>query len=223
MPAPFKSRVVEALLERHGTTFAEEAGIRLGTEPTPSPLYRLVCLATLISAPIRSAAAVEACRALASAGWRTAAALAESTWRQRVTVLDEHGYARYDESTARTLGDAAEFLLDRWDGDLRRLRDEAERDRAAEHRLLRTIKGIGPVGATVFQREVQGAWPEVAPLIDRKALKGAAALGLGSDPDAVADLVPAERLVCLAAALVRVDLERTADDVLVAAGAGAGA
>lgn len=217
MPAPSKSRVIDALLERHGTTFAEEAGIRLGADPTPSPLYRLVCLATLISAPIRSGAAVEASRALATAGWRTAAALADSTWRQRVTVLNEHGYARYDESTARTLGDAAEHLLDRWGGDLRRLRDEADRDPAVEHRLLRTIKGIGPVGATVFQREVQGAWPEMAPLIDRKALEGAAALGLGSEPEAIADLVPAGRLPQLAAALVRVDLERTADDVLAAA------
>jgi hypothetical protein len=218
MPAPSRSRVVEALLERHGTTFAEEAGIRLGDDPTPSPLYRLACLATLISAPIRSGAAVEAGRALAAAGWRTPAALAESTWRQRVTVLNEHGYARYDESTARTLGDAAEFLLDRWGGDLRCLRDEADRDPAIEHRLLRKIKGIGPVGATVFQREVQGAWPEVAPLIDQKALKGAAALGLGSQPSAIADLVPAGRLPHLAAALVRVDLEGTADDVLAAAG-----
>ncbi len=74
-----RRQVVGALLERHGTTFAEEAGIRLGTDPKPSPLYRLLCLATLISAPIRTEAAVEATRGLSTARWRTARAMANST------------------------------------------------------------------------------------------------------------------------------------------------
>ena len=146
MGKPSRKRTVEVLLGRHGQTFAEEAHIRLGDDPKPSPLYRLLCLATLLSAPMRSEAAVEASRALSSAGWRTATSMAGSTWQQRVKVLNQNGYARYDESTARMLGDTAEMLLDRWRGDLRRLRDEAERDPELERDLLMKAKGIGGGG-----------------------------------------------------------------------------
>src|SRR5215207_8314114 len=45
-----KRDVVQTLLDRHGTTYAEEAGIRLADKP--SPLYRLLVLALLLSARI---------------------------------------------------------------------------------------------------------------------------------------------------------------------------
>lgn len=51
--------------------------------------------------------------------------MAEATWRQRTDVLNRAGYARYDESTSRMLGDTAQLLLDRYRGDLRKLREEA--------------------------------------------------------------------------------------------------
>jgi endonuclease III len=212
-----RRHVVDALLERHGTTYAEEAGIRLGTDPKPSPLYRLLCLSTLLSARIRANVAVDAAHALSSARWRTARAMANSTWEERVRVLNRSGYARYDESTARMLGDTATMLLDRWNGDLRRLREEADHDPRAERRLLKEAKGIGDVGASVFLREIQEAWPEVGPALDGKAMDGARALGLGRDPVEVAGLVAGSRLAHLAAALVRVDLEGTADEVKAAA------
>ncbi|CAN5899072.1 hypothetical protein BH23ACT2_BH23ACT2_05670 [soil metagenome] len=143
--------------------------------------------------------------------------MVDSTWEERVRVLNQAGYARYDESTARTLGDTATLLLDRWDGDLRRLREEARRDPGVERRLLKEAKGMGDVGASMFLREVQAAWPEVAPMLDGKVIKGARALGLGSDPGRIARLVPAARLPALSAALVRVDLEGTAEEVIAAA------
>ena len=217
MAEPTPEAIVDALLERHGTTYAEEAGITLGDDPTPSPLYRLLCLATLLSARIRADAAVEASRALAKAGWRTAAAMADSTWGQRVQVLNEHGYARYDESTARMLGDSADLVSERWKGDLRRLRKEADGEPAMIGDLLQEAKGIGEVGAAIFCREIQACWPEVGPFLDDKAMAGAEALGLGSDRAAIADLVARQDLPRLAAALVRVDLADDANDVVEAA------
>src|SRR5215207_3436626 len=47
-----KSELVRVLLDRYGTTYAEEAGIRLADKP--SPLYRLLVLALLLSARIAS-------------------------------------------------------------------------------------------------------------------------------------------------------------------------
>lgn len=218
MARPTNAQIAEALLDRHGTSYAEEAGIRLGDDPKPSPLYRLLCLSTLLSARIRTDAAVEATRALSAAGWRSARSMAATTWEERVEVLNRHGYARYDESTARMLGDTANLLLDRWGGDLRGLREEAGRDASAERKLLKDTKGIGDVGASIFLREVQGAWPEARPAIDGKALDGAEALGLSTDPRRLAELVPAGRLPELASALVRVALADDAGEILAAAG-----
>ncbi len=212
--------VLRLLLDRHGRTYAEEARIRLPSDPTPSPLYRLLCLATLLSARIRAEAAVEACRALSAAGWRSARSLAASTWEQRVRVLNENGYARYDESTARMLGDSAEMLLDRWGGDLRRARAEADGDVEALRSLVQEAKGIGAVGADIFCREVQGVWPELRPFLDDKVMATASALGLGDDPGTVARLVDGERLPVLAAALVRADLAGDVDELRDAAGSG---
>lgn len=220
MSAGSSPAVLRLLLDRHGRTYADEARIRLPPDPTPSPLYRLLCLATLLSARIRAEAAVEAARALSSAGWRSARSMAASTWEQRVRVLNGNGYARYDESTARMLGDAAEMLLDRWDGDLRRVRAEADGEVDRVRALVQEAKGIGAVGADIFCREVQGAWPELRPFLDDKVLATASALGLGDDAERVADLVDGSRLPVLAAALVRADLAGDVDTLLDEAGRG---
>lgn len=96
--------IVATLLERHGGTFADELGISLD-DPTPSPLFRLLVAAILFSARIRTDIAVAAAKALFDQGWTTPDDLADSTWSQRAKVLNESGYARYDERTAATLGE----------------------------------------------------------------------------------------------------------------------
>ncbi|PJN25421.1 endonuclease [Kitasatospora sp. CB02891] len=192
---------VADLLDRHGTTYAEQAGIRL--RDTPAPLYRLLVLTQLCAIRIRADTAVAAARELFAAQLRTPRAMADSTWQQRVDLLGRARYVRYDESTATALGEGAELVRRRWRGDLRRLREEAGRDPAAIGRLLREVPRIGPVGADVFRREAQLVWPELRPFFDRRALTAAAGLGLPRSPDALAALVPGDDLARLAAALVR--------------------
>ena len=97
-------------------------------------------------------------------------------------MLNRHGYARYDERTAAMLGDACELLLERYRGDLRRLRDEAGRDPRRERRLLKQVKGLGDVGVDIFFREAQVAWEELFPFVDRRAAQTARRLGLDADP-----------------------------------------
>jgi endonuclease III len=145
MAKPPADRVVEALLERHGETYAQELGIDLA-KGTPSPMFRLLVASILSSARIGAGQAARAARALTDEGWTTAEKLAATSWRERVRVLNQHGYARYDERTASMLGDACELLLDRYRGDLRRLRAEAGRDPRQERRLLKQVKGLGRGG-----------------------------------------------------------------------------
>ena len=176
-------------------------------------LFRLLCAAMLMSARIASPIAVEAARNLARQGWRSPRKLAESTWEQRVRALNEAGYARYQERTATMLGDLTEHVLERYRGDLRRLRDEAGRDPRAERRLLKEFKGLGDVGVDIFFREVQVAWEELMPFADRRALRAAGRLGLPKDPARLAKLVGAGDYPRLVAALVRVELEDDYDAV----------
>lgn len=199
-------KTVRALLERHGRTYAADAGIRL--RDTPQPLYQLLVLSCLLSARIRASVAVAAARALFDAGMRDPRKMADATWQQRVDALGVGGYRRYDERTSTLLGEGAELLLDDYKGDLRGLREEADGDRDRMRQLLQKTPGIGPAGADIFLREVQGVWPEVAPYIDSKALQGAERLGLPDRPEELARLVPDGDLAEFAASLVRAALEK---------------
>src|ERR1700760_3113723 len=201
--------LVAELLDRYGRSYAEEAGIRLADKP--SPLYELLVLATLLSARISADIAVAAARELFAAGYRTPQAMQEASWQDRVDALGRGHYKRYDERTATMLGDGAALAIERWHGDLRRLRDEAGGEPGAIGQLLQEFPGIGPAGASIFLREVQAVWPSVAPYVDDRMRQGARELGFSSDPGLLARRAGSdEDLARLAAALVRVTLTKNA-------------
>jgi hypothetical protein len=72
------------------------------------------------------------------------------------------------------------------------------------------LPGIGPTGADIFLREVQGVWPSVAPYADRKVAAGAERLHLPADASSLAELTTTAQMPRLAAALVRVARDRKA-------------
>ncbi|EDY44024.1 hypothetical protein [Streptomyces sp. SPB074] len=191
-----QARTAAALLDRHGTTYAAEAGITL--RDTPQPLYQLLVLSVLLSARIRADVATAAARALFAHGLRSPKAMEEASWQERVDALGEGHYRRYDERTATQLGEGAELVRARWSGDLRAVREDADR--------LREVPGIGPAGVDIFLREAQSVWPEYAPRFDAKALQGAARLNLPEDPHRLARLT--DTPATFAAALVRAALNK---------------
>lgn len=194
---------VRQLIDRHGTTYAAEAGIRLRDKP--APLYQLLVLTTLSSTRISADVAVAATRELLRCGWRTPRRMRESTWQERVDALGRGGYRRYDESTATQLDKGAAHLLHTWGGDLRRLREDTTGVEALLGRVA-DFPRIGPTGAGIFCREVQVVWPDVAPFFDGRALASARRRGLPADPGELADLAGPGRVARLAVALVRADL-----------------
>ncbi len=203
------------ILREYGETYVHEAGIRL--RDTPAPLYQLLVLCVLLSAPIRAATALAAARELFADGLRTPRRMADSDWQRRVDALGRAHYRRYDESTATALGDGARLLLARWNGDLRTLRAEAGGDPARVRELLQEVPRIGPTGADIFCREVQAVWPELRPFLDARARKAAAGVGLPRTPRALAELVPPREFTRFADGLVRVSLTPDAADRLRAA------
>jgi endonuclease III len=208
-----QQRVVAGLLDRYGRLYADEAGIKLADKP--APLYQLLVLATLLSARISAGVAVAAARELFAAGYRTPRAMAKASWQDRVDALGRGHYRRYDERTSVMLGDGANLLLDRWHGDLRGLRDQGAGKAADIAGLLVEFPGIGPAGASIFLREVQGTWPRIAPYTDTMMSRGARKVGLPAESAELGKVVAASgEPARLAAALVRVALDRhVADEV----------
>jgi len=207
--------IARRLVDRHGSTYAEQAGFTVTDKP--SPLWRLLVLSLLLSARISSDIAVSAARELSRAGYRTPRAMRDASWQQRVDALGRGHYRRYDERTATMLGECADFAIERYRADLRRLREEASSPREVST-LLQEFKGIGPTGAAIFCREAQGAWPELAPFVDEIAAKGARRLGLSPSPSRLAALVPEKDLPRLVAGCVRASRDKhVVDDVLDAA------
>jgi hypothetical protein len=91
---------------------------------------------------------MHAAKALFHQGWTTPQKLAATSWDGRVRVLNHAGYARYDETTARMLGDTTALLLEKYKGDLRKLRHKAGGDPDEERRLLKEFKGIATSAST---------------------------------------------------------------------------
>ena len=197
------------LLDAAGRTYCEQAGFTL--RDTPSGLFQLLVLATLLARPISAELAVAGARELRRAGVRTADGTLRTGWQDRVDALTRAHYRRYDESTATILEQSATTVRAEYRGDLRRLADRAGQRPERAYELLTAIPGIGPTGADIFLREAQRVWSWLQPYVDDRVVEGARRLGLPHRKQDVRRLVAdADDPAALAAALVRVTLD---DDI----------
>lgn len=204
MDAAARKTLAKHLLEQAGTTYAEDAGIRLADKPMP--LFELLTLCMLSSKPIDAAIAGDAARELFRAGLRTPRAVLDADRSDMIKAFGRAHYVRYDESSATRLTDIAKSVVDEYDGDLRKLEGADDHDAAAVTRALKRFKGIGDTGADIFLREVQDTWTWVRPYFDSRAMTAARALGLPTDSEELAALAPGD-CAKLAAALVKVSLD----------------
>lgn len=197
-------QLVRRLLKVAGTTYADEAGIRLSDKPMP--LFQLLTLCMLASKPIDAAIATSAARELFKAGLRTPKAVLAADRRTMIDAFGRAHYVRYDESSATRLIEMAERVRDEYSGDLRELAERSERDVAAAKGMLKKFKGIGDTGADIYFREVQDVWTWARPYFDERAIAAAKKMGLPTQPAKLGALAPRDT-ARLAAALVRASLD----------------
>lgn len=190
-----------------GRGFAEQYGFRVTNNP--ASLFQVLYLAVLLARRGDFRRALDGARALRDEGWDSAARLARSLHQDRVRVLRDSGQRGDVDALADVLGDLALTVVERYRGDLRRLRAVAHHDPAAERALLADLPGVDEQVVDLFLREAQALWREVAPVADRRALVAARRLGLGRSADDLAGLASgeSEQLAWLVGALARVDLE----------------
>jgi endonuclease III len=208
-----RAALARRLLDRAGTTYAEQAGIHLADKP--AALYRLLVLAQLLSTRISAEVAVAAARELHAEGLTTAGKMATAERGRVIAALGRARYKRYDEITATRLAESAQCVLDWYGGDLRRLAEGAGQDVDAASQLLQEFPGIGPVGSRIFLREVQHVWVWVRPYADVRVITAAQELGLPHTMPALVRLAGTKDLASISAALVHVSLDRrTREEVL---------
>ena len=203
-----------ALLDLHPRGYAGELGIQV--TKSPKGLFRLLCFAILAEDASPSPATGEAMRALQERGLDSAPEMAQSSEEERTELLREAGHGRADEA-ADWLHQAAEQVLDRHDGDLNNLLDEAEGDHHRIRAALGELPGMDEAGIAVFLREVQMMRPEVAPFADEGALAAAKRLGLPIDAEELmTDVARGQRneeLANLVGALALVEARDEYDEV----------
>ena len=127
----------------------------------------------------------------------TSKAIADTGWDGLVKILDDGGYVRYDFSTASKLLDLVKQLQQNY-GTLTELHKKTVNPKDLENRLMQ-FKGIGPVTANIFLRELRTVWkkadPEPLDLVKQEAAKLAIDLNKFNRKT--------ERFVKLEAALIR--------------------
>ncbi len=197
------TRKLQDLLDAHPETFARSAGIRLAD--TPSPLFRLLVLTSLLSANIDARLGLRTATAFGPAGFTTAKRLADAGQDARWQVLSDTKYLRKVQ-TARQLGQLADEARDRYRGDLRRLHAEAGGDVTALREAIEGFTGIGPLGADIFLREVQAVWADVRPFADARVLDLAGGRGLPHTLRGLAKAAGTDDLSHVGAALVFDDM-----------------
>ncbi|CAI7619787.1 unnamed protein product [Penicillium manginii] len=152
---------------------------------TPSTILAMVMDAMIKSKPISHDISQKTMNHLIEAGYHDIDKLHKSTWEERTEVLREGGYNRYREQSATNLGNLAQFVMDKYDGDLNNLLKRAHGRREKTRPLIKEIKGIGELAVELFFDNVQSVWPSIAPFVDSRSLQTAEEVGIGANMQAV--------------------------------------
>jgi len=168
-----------------GGRFSLELGIDLDRDPEGVEQWALA--ATLFGNRISTTVAMRTYRVLEQAGVRTIEDAGGRGREELISLLDEGGYVRYDESTASRLLALAEVIADRYDRRLATLGEDIADCQELEL-VLGALPGWGPVTVGAFLRELRGVWPGADPPLDTRAAAAALHLKLPAGSQALSSL-----------------------------------
>ncbi|HID17090.1 TPA: hypothetical protein EYP26_02210 [Candidatus Bathyarchaeota archaeon] len=144
----------------------------------PEGRFKWFLASMLFAKRISSKIAVKTFTKFVKEGLTTPGRILEAGWDKLVEALDSGGYVRYDYSTATNLLEAAKRLKERYGESLERLYEGAGGPKELEE-LLREFKGVGPVAASIFLRELRGVWAKARPKLSTGAVEAGRRLKLG--------------------------------------------
>ena len=169
--------VIKALVKHLGGGYSQALNIQLKGAREPE-IFKWFLASFLYGARISEALAsrtyleFERCKVL------TPKKIQDTGWDGLVEILDAGGYVRYDFSTATKLLAVSGDLIEQYDGRLSNVHAASQDPADLEVRLQNIGKGIGPVTANIFLRELRGIWPKAEPLLSGPVIMAAKHLGL---------------------------------------------
>ncbi|KAF7184231.1 hypothetical protein CNMCM7691_004917 [Aspergillus felis] len=221
---------IDKLMAEYGDLPLTDVGIPSPNKPTPDTILSHILNALLSSAHISHHIARSALLNLMKHGYYDLKTLKASTWKERVALLDEAGYARYDFSTATELGKLATLVKNKYGNVpsrmlhspqfsacfIRASRLDLARGRKLLKERLKEVKGIGPLGIEIFISTVQWVWPSLCPFLGSRDLQVAEQIGLGKDVNAIYELLDRnpEQMAKLSIALTKIRLEKHSQEFL---------
>ncbi|KAI1378980.1 hypothetical protein F4677DRAFT_410237 [Hypoxylon crocopeplum] len=211
---PQSNPKISKLISHYGELPLSDTDLSNPDKPTPDTVLALLLNAMLSSSRISHALAAKTVALVIKAGYHKLDVLKKSTWQERTEVLTEGGYTHYREKTATMIGDFAQLIEDKYEGDLNTIPRLASEDPIKIRAELKNIKGLGDVGINIFFDTAQHIWPCLAPYIDPRSLKTAESIGIGGDVHALWQEVAEnpEQMCRLAAALTKVRLDGKAKE-----------
>jgi hypothetical protein len=148
---------LDNLLREYGVLYSEELGIDVRKEP-----FKWLLASILFGARISTSIAKKTYKAYEQAGLTSPKKIATSDERTLIEIHGRGGYARYDGITAEYVMGVARKLLEEYDGKVDQLDAVSKDSEDLEHRL-EDFRGIGPVTAKIFLRELRGIWKNADP------------------------------------------------------------
>ncbi|KAK3709517.1 hypothetical protein LTR37_010890 [Vermiconidia calcicola] len=220
-PTTTKDEKINKLLSDHGAFPLQDCGLADPHSRSASTILAHVFHALLTSTRISHQLANKTLVKVVEAGYADLEKLEKSSWEERTQVLTEGGYTHYREKTATELGELAQLIREKYDGDLNNLLKKAKEGNEGNKEAIRSsvrkgvsaIKGIGGVALDVFCDTVQAVWHELAPFVDPRSQKTAENLGISSDAAELFKVVGEDAVTMsrLAVALTTVRLEKLED------------
>ena len=175
------------LVKKLGSAYSSALGINLACTGSDE-VFKWFLASVLFGARIGESIAMNTYKELEKAKMLCPDSMLETGWQGLVDILDRGGYVRYDFKTATKLLEVTQTLKDKYEGDLNRLHFFAKDRRDLEKKLQRLGKGIGPVTANIFLRELRDIWEKAELPLSAPAFLATRNLGLTQATDAAVAL-----------------------------------
>ncbi len=149
------------LIKKYGKLYSEELGINLASKKEKE-IFKWFIASILYGKRISQQIARKTANLIINKYCLdTPEKILKAGWNKLVEILDEGGYVRYDFSTASRLLEICKELKAKYNS-LENLHKKAFNPKDLEQKLMQ-FKGIGPITANIFLRELRPFWKKANP------------------------------------------------------------
>jgi len=157
---------------KNSRLYSEELGIKLN-EKKDDEIFKWFLASVLFGARISETIAKNTYKTFEKYRLLTPRKILDVGWGFLVKpIMREGGYVRYDGKTSTQILKNSKTLLEKYDGSLNKLHEEAKDNTDLENRLLE-FYGIGPITVNIFLRELRPFWekadPKMLPIVKKRA------------------------------------------------------